>query len=96
MLKGSKVYITEDLSRCEDDDLNFAMNVTDTHLIRSTRDTRRELERFMREVKKNNPGAAVRLDYDRVEVGDKTYVFSHEEGRVVERQRGQGLGSQVR
>ena len=50
----------------------------------------------MREVKKNNPGAAVRLDYDRLEVGDKSYVFSHEEGRVVERQRGQGLGSQVR
>lgn len=50
----------------------------------------------MREVKKNNPGAAVRLDYDRVEVGDKSYVFSHEEARVVERQRGQGLGSQVR
>ena len=25
MLKGSKVYITEDLSRCEDDNLNFAM-----------------------------------------------------------------------
>ena len=49
----------------------------------------------MREVKRNNPGAAVRLDYDRVEVGDRSYVFSHEEGRVVERERGQVLGSQV-
>ena len=30
MLKGSKVYITEDLSRCEHDNLNFAMLLTDT------------------------------------------------------------------
>lgn len=28
MLKGSKVYITEDLSRCEDDIVNFAMLLT--------------------------------------------------------------------
>ena len=62
---------------------------------RSTRDTRRELERFMREVKRNNPGAAVRLDYDKVEVGTRSYVFSVEEGRVIEREGGQALGSQV-
>lgn len=62
---------------------------------RSTRDTRRELERFMREVKRNNPGAAVKLDYDTVEVGARSYVFSLEEGRVVEREGGQALGSQV-
>ena len=65
------------------------------HLSRSTRDTRRELERFMREVKRNNPGAAVKLDYDTVEVGARSYVFSLEEGRVVEREGGQALGSQV-
>ena len=69
--------------------------IKSVYLSRSTRDTRRELERFMREVKRNNPGAAVRLDYDRVEVGDRSYVFSHEEGRVVEREREQGMGSQV-
>ena len=49
----------------------------------------------MREVKRNNPAAAVRLDYDTVEVGAKSFVFSHEEGRVVERGRGQGRGSKV-
>ena len=66
------------------------------YLSRSTRDTRRELERFMREVKRNNPGAAVKLDYDKVEVGARSYVFSLEEGRVIEREGGQALGSQVR
>ena len=47
----------------------------------------------MREVKRNNPGAAVKLDYDKVEVGTRSYVFSVEEGRVIERE---SLGSQVR
>ena len=50
----------------------------------------------MREVKRNNPGAAVKLDYDKVEVGTRSYVFSVEEGRVIEREGGQSLGSQVR
>ena len=70
--------------------------ITSINLYRSTRDTRRELERFMREVKRNNPGAAVKLDYDKVEVGARSYVFSLEEGRVIEREGGQTLGSQVR
>ena len=35
---------------------------------RTTRDTRKELERFMRDVKRSNPGARVKLDYDEVEV----------------------------
>jgi len=68
-LKGSNVFITEDLSR-------------------STRDTRKELERFMREVKRNNPGAQVKLDYDKVEVGSKSYVFDYEEGRVMQKSYG--------
>ena len=71
-------------------------NDTDYSWIRSTRDTRRELERFVREVKRNNPGAAVRLDYDMVEVGARSYVWDHAQGRVVERDAAQGLGSQVR
>ena len=49
----------------------------------------------MREVKRNNPGAAVKLDYDTVEVGARSYVFSLEEGRVVEKEGDKGLGSQV-
>ena len=39
----------------------------------------------MRVVKRNNPGAQVRLDYDKVEVGSKSYVFDYEEGRVVQK-----------
>ena len=55
------------------------------YLDRSTRDTRKELERFVRVIKKGNPGAQVRLEYDKVRVGDKTYVFDYMEGRVVEK-----------
>ena len=53
--------------------------------VRSTRDTRRELERFVREVRRSNPGARVKMDYDKVEVGARSYVFDCEEGRVVQR-----------
>ena len=54
-------------------------------LVRSTRGTRRELERFVREVRRSNPGARVKMDYDKVEVGARSYVFDCEEGRVVQR-----------
>ena len=42
----------------------------------------------MREVKRNNPGAQVKLDYDKVEVGSKSYVFDYEEGRVMQKSYG--------
>ena len=38
----------------------------------------------MRIIKRGNPGAQVRLEYDKVKVGDKSYVFDMIEGRVVE------------
>ena len=49
----------------------------------------------MREVRRSNPGARVKMDYDKVEVGARSYVFSLEEGRVIEREGGQARGSQV-
>ena len=39
----------------------------------------------MREVRRSNPGARVKMDYDKVEVGARSYVFDCEEGRVVQR-----------
>ena len=47
----------------------------------------------MREVKRNNPGAQVKLDYDKVEVGSRSYVFDYEEGRVMQKSYG---GQQVK
>ena len=38
----------------------------------------------MRIVKRGNPAVQVRMEYDKVKVGDKTYVFDLMEGRVVE------------
>ena len=41
----------------------------------------------MREVRRSNPGARVKMDYDKVEVGARSYVFDCEEGRVVQREQ---------
>ena len=37
----------------------------------------------MRDVKRLNPGARVVMKYDAVEVGGVSYVYDHQEGRVV-------------
>ena len=50
---------------------------------RTARDKRKELQRFMRDVKRVNPGASVVLKYDAVEMGGSSYVYHQEEGRVV-------------
>ena len=38
----------------------------------------------MRDVKRLNPGARVVMKYDTVEVGGASFVYDHEEGRVVQ------------
>ena len=38
----------------------------------------------MRDVKRLNPGASVVMKYDTVEVGGASFVYDHEEGRVVQ------------
>ena len=38
----------------------------------------------MRDVKRLNPGARVVMKYDAVEVGGASFVYDHEEGRVVQ------------
>ena len=81
LLKGSNIYITEDFSR-------FATELTRrparSFCCRTARGTRKELERFMRDVKRLNPGARVVMKYDAVEVGGASYVYDHQEGRVVQ------------
>ena len=49
----------------------------------------------MREVKRTNPGAQVKLDYDKVEVGSKSYIFDYEEGRVMQKTYGGQQVSQI-
>ena len=60
------------------------MHIEGAVLSRTARDTRKELERFVRDVKKVNPGASVVLKYDLVEMGGTSYIYHEQEGRVVQ------------
>ena len=53
-------------------------------LTRRVRESRQELRKFQREVKKNNPAASCSLQYDKLYVDKKCYIFNTAEGRVVE------------
>ena len=53
-------------------------------LARRVRESRLELRKFMRELKKNNPSAVCSLQYDKLYVNHKCYVWSDVQGRVVE------------
>ena len=51
---------------------------------RRVRESRTELRKFMREVKKQNPAANVTLQYDKLFVNHRCYVWSDMQGQVVE------------
>ena len=52
--------------------------------VRRVRESRTELRKFMREVKKQNPAANVTLQYDKLFVNHRCYVWSDMQGQVVE------------
>ncbi len=56
-------------------------------LARRTRESRQELRRFMRKVKRANPERSCFLEYDRLYVDHKIYVYSEALGQV----RGGGI-----
>jgi len=51
---------------------------------RKTRDARQELRKYMRDVRRNSPEKFCKMQYDKLVVEDRVFVFSEEEGRVVE------------
>ena len=53
-------------------------------LVRRVRESRLELRKFLRELKKNNPSAVCTLQYDKLYVNHRCYVWSEVQGRVVE------------
>ena len=53
-------------------------------LVRRVRESRLELRKFLRELKKNNPSAVCSLQYDKLYVNHRCYVWSDVQGRVVE------------
>ena len=53
---------------------------------KKTREARIELRKFVRQVKKNNPEKRCSLVYDKLFVDGKIFVFSEEEGRVLEQE----------
>ena len=51
---------------------------------KKTRDSRMELRRFMKAVKRNNPSASCVLQYDKLYVDNKIFVYNDIQGKVVE------------
>ena len=51
---------------------------------KKTRDSRLELRRYMRAVKRNNPGANCSLHYDKLYVDNKVFVYNDMQGKVIE------------
>ena len=51
---------------------------------KKTRDSRVELRRFIRAVKRNNPGANCVLHYDKLYVDSKVFVYNDVQGKVIE------------
>ena len=51
---------------------------------RRVREARTELRKFMRDLKKTNPAASCHLQYDKLFVNHRCYVWSSGQGRVVE------------
>ena len=51
---------------------------------RRVREARTELRKFMRELKKSNPAATCHVQYDKLFVNHRCYVWSESQARVVE------------
>ena len=51
---------------------------------RRVREARTELRKFMRELKKTNPAATCHVQYDKLFVNHRCYVWSESQARVVE------------
>jgi len=59
------------------------LHMTET-MSRQVRECRQELRKFMREVKREKPTAAITLQYDKLYVDNKCYVWNDFQGRVME------------
>ena len=56
----------------------------DLILFRKARDSRTELRRFLREVKMKDPQAVCKLEYDRLKVNGRSFVWSEEIQAIVD------------
>ena len=82
VLKGNNIHVTEDMSRS-----HTVSSRTLSHPVfisRRVRESRTELRKFMRDVKKQNPAANILLQYDKLFVNHRCYVWSDFQGKVVE------------
>ena len=52
-------------------------------LSRKVRESRQELRKYMREVKRGNPSVVCNLQYDKLYVNHRCFVWSDVQGRVV-------------
>ena len=53
-------------------------------ICRRIRESRHELRKFMRDVKRGNPAARVAMQYDKLYVDNKCFIWNDVQGRVTE------------
>ena len=82
VLKGNNIHVTEDMSRSRT--VSSRMLLHPVFISRRVRESRTELRKFMRDVKKQNPAANILLQYDKLFVNHRCYVWSDFQGKVVE------------
>ena len=82
VLKGNNIHVTEDMSRSHT--VSSGMLLHPVSICRRVRESRTELRKFMRDVKKQNPAANILLQYDKLFVNHRCYVWSDFQGKVVE------------
>ena len=82
VLKGNNIHVTEDMSRSHT--VSSRTSFHPVFISRRVRESRTELRKFMRDVKKQNPAANILLQYDKLFVNHRCYVWSDFQGKVVE------------
>ena len=62
--------------------LSTTIHITED-MSRKTREARQELRKFMVKVRKSNPEKRCFIQYDKLFIGGRIYMYSQEEGRVI-------------
>ena len=77
---------TEVLQKSKCVQKNSSISVTED-ISKKTREARQELRRFMVNIKKHSPEKKAFIEYDKLYVNGRVFVYSKEEGKVVRQQR---------
>ena len=77
---------TEVMQKSKSSRKSSAISVTED-ISKKTREARQELRRFMINIKRHSPEKKAFIEYDKLYVNGRVFVYSQEEGKVVRQQR---------